>query len=48
MIPVTPIQWTEEVCQALWLDKPVRVRVYKVRFSAAPEGEGSRATQHEP
>lgn len=31
LIPVTHTQWTEEVCRALWLDEPVRVRVYKVR-----------------
>ena len=31
LVPIKQGQWTPEVCQALWLDTEVRVRVHKVR-----------------
>ncbi len=31
LVPIKQEQWTPEVCQALWLDTEVRVRVHKAR-----------------
>ena len=31
LVPIKQEQWTPEVCQALWLDTEVRVRVHRVR-----------------
>ena len=31
LVPIKQEQWTPEVCQGLWLDTEVRVRVHKVR-----------------
>jgi len=48
LVPIKQEQWTPEVCQALWLDTEVRVRVHKARrrgpaVSAFP----SRLSKHE-
>ena len=31
LVPIKQEQWTAEVCEGLWLDNEVRVRVHKVR-----------------